>query len=53
METQIKIVKHNNNDSKNNENINSSNETVLSIQDEVNINNDIIKDKRKNIPQKV
>ena len=41
------IVQYNNNDSNKNEDINSLNESVSSIQDEVNINNDIIKDLKK------
>ena len=45
--TSIKIVHHNNNDSNKNEDINTSNEIVSSIKDEVKVNNNIIKDKRK------
>ena len=47
------IVQYKHNSSNKKEDINSLNESVASIQDEVNVKNDIIKDKRKNIPQKV
>ena len=47
------IVQHSNNDSNKNEDIDSLNESVSSIQDKVNINNDIVKDKRKHIQQQV
>ena len=42
-----RIVHYINNDSNKNEDINSLNENVSSIQDEVNIDNDIIKDFKK------
>ena len=48
----ITIVQYNKNDSNENEDINSLNESISSIQDEVNINNEIIMDKKK-ILQKV
>ena len=41
------IVQYNKNDSNKNEDINSLNESISSIQDEVNINNEIIMDKKK------